>query len=128
MRRFERFIAVVALISTGAHVVCAREATKREILPPKPERVVRIAATFCHSLSQIKEVIRLTLAGNSPEEALMQVNFPLRVKLCERGSWPVHRPTIVRLYETANHAIAIYKVETPVGARYVFLAIRRFSI
>lgn len=101
---------------------------KRKIIPPKLERVMRVATTLCRSFAQIKEVARLTLIGNSPEEALMQINLSWRVELCERGTWPVSRPILSKLYETDSHTVAIYRVQTAVGERFIYFSIRRFKI
>lgn len=131
-----RYVISVIVLATLAYVLAMAlggvraddRAAQKKITPPKPERVMRVATTFCRSLAQIKEIARLTLAGNSPEEALMQINMSWRIELCERGSWPVSRPELQKLYETGSHTVAIYKVQTTAGERFIFFAIRRFKI
>ena len=97
-------------------------------IPFAPKRVTRIETTLCRTVIQIREIARLTNLGNSPEVALMNVNSGLRTERCERVFVPVWEPTMVGLQSTDFHLIAIYRVMTAKGRRFMFLAVRRFAI
>lgn len=133
MRKLLLAMTIVVVVLVAEALLVRAEAEKlREIVPPKPEPVMRIEATFCRSMAQIREIAKLTLVGNSPEEALMRVNVGFRTEICERGSWPVWRPTLRSLYSTPNHLVAIYTVRTMFGGRalvrYMFQATPRLTV
>ena len=111
-----------------AFLVRADVATKKRIAPPHFERAMHLATTFCFSFDQISEVARLTLVGNSPEEALTNVNIHWRLNLCDRGWWLVWDPVLRKLHETSTHHVAIFKVETLAGPRYIFFALPRLKV
>ena len=124
---------IIVCLLAGAMLIALAFAVQAEDvntdkMPFAPKRVKRIETTFCRTVIQIREIARLTNLGNSPEVALMNVNSGLSIERCERAFIPVWEPVLVDLYWTDFHTIATYRVMTAKGRRFMFLAVRRFTI
>lgn len=121
-------VAAIIILPIDSFRLCAKEAHNGVIVPPMPQSAPRYRNVFCHSIKQIQEVVRLSLVGNSIEEAAMQVNAPQQVRLCEPLYLDITKFVRIKSYATSSHLVTIYRVHTTRGVRFIFYARRYLHV
>ena len=119
----------VAYVIIDAFLVRAEAFESREsAAPPAPLRTIRITATFCGSIDQIMEIIRLVNNGFDRREARDRVNLiEGDAATCETRTSYVWQPKLLEHFETHMYEVTVYEVQTPVGVKYMTLYRRLFK-